>query len=83
MDHKYFHTSQLIEKSDVYSFGVLLAELLTGKKALAFDRLEDERNLAMHFVFSINENCLFEILDQRMLNEGNDEQIEEVSMLMM
>ena len=37
----------------------------------------------MHFVFSINENRLFEILDQRMLNEGNDEQIEEVAMLMM
>ena len=37
----------------------------------------------MHFVFSINENRLFEILDQRMLNEGNDEQIEEVDMLMM
>ena len=37
----------------------------------------------MHFVFSINENRLFEILDQRMLNEVNDEQIEEVAMLMM
>ena len=37
----------------------------------------------MHFVFSINENRLFEILDQPMLNEGNDGQIEEVAMLMM
>uniref|UniRef100_A0A7N2MI87 Protein kinase domain-containing protein n=1 Tax=Quercus lobata TaxID=97700 RepID=A0A7N2MI87_QUELO len=81
LDPEYFHSSQLTEKSDVYSFGVLLAELLTGMKALSFERPEEERNLAMHFVSSMNESRLFEILDQQMLNEGNVEQLNEVAML--
>ncbi|KAK7840739.1 wall-associated receptor kinase 3, partial [Quercus suber] len=81
LDPEYFHSSQLTEKSDVYSFGVLLAELLTGMKALSFERPEEERNLAMHFVSSMNESRLLEILDQRMLNEGNVVQLNEVAML--
>uniref|UniRef100_A0A2N9IK48 Protein kinase domain-containing protein n=1 Tax=Fagus sylvatica TaxID=28930 RepID=A0A2N9IK48_FAGSY len=81
LDPEYLQSSQLTEKSDVYSFGVLLAELLTGKKALSFDRPEEERNLAMHFVLSMKENRLFEILDPRVVNEGNAEQLMEVAML--
>uniref|UniRef100_A0A7N2MK39 Uncharacterized protein n=1 Tax=Quercus lobata TaxID=97700 RepID=A0A7N2MK39_QUELO len=81
LDPEYFHSSQLTRKSDVYSFGVLLAELLTGMKALSFERPGEERNLAMHFVLSMNESRLFEILDQQMLNEGNVEQLNEVAML--
>ena len=81
LDPEYFQSSQLTEKSDVYSFGVLLAELLTGKKALSFDRPEAERNLAMHFVLAMKENRLFEILDRRVLNEGNAEHVMEVAML--
>jgi len=52
-------TSQLSEKSDVYSFGVVMVELLTGKKALSFDRLEIDRNLAISFVTAIKEDRLF------------------------
>ncbi len=81
LDREYFHSSQLTEKSDVYSFGVLLAELLTGMKALSFERPKEERSLAMHFVSSINENRLFEILDHQVMNEGNVEQLNEVAML--
>ncbi|KAL7246102.1 hypothetical protein ACSBR2_001270 [Camellia fascicularis] len=45
LDPEYMLTSQLTEKSDVYSFGVVLVELITGKKALSFNRPEEERNL--------------------------------------
>ncbi|KAL7263072.1 hypothetical protein ACSBR1_001281 [Camellia fascicularis] len=64
LDLEYFHTSQLTEKSDVYSFGVVLVELLTGKKALSFNKPELERNLAMYFVSSMKEDHLFEIVDE-------------------
>ncbi|WKA07971.1 hypothetical protein VitviT2T_025738 [Vitis vinifera] len=81
LDPEYFHSSQLTEKSDVYSFGVVLVELLTGKKALSFDRLEEERNLAMFFVSSMKDDRLFEILDDRVLNEGNTKHLKEVAIL--
>jgi serine/threonine protein kinase len=51
LDPEYFHTSQLTEKSDVYSFGVVVAELLTGKEALSFNRPESDRNLVMYLCF--------------------------------
>uniref|UniRef100_A0A7N2LKG8 Protein kinase domain-containing protein n=1 Tax=Quercus lobata TaxID=97700 RepID=A0A7N2LKG8_QUELO len=38
LDPEYMQTSQLTEKSDVYSFRVVLVELLTGEKALSFDK---------------------------------------------
>ena len=49
LDPEYIQTSQLTEKSNVYSFGVVMAELLTSKKALSFDRPEIDRNLAISF----------------------------------
>ncbi|KAF5467875.1 hypothetical protein F2P56_012085 [Juglans regia] len=79
LDPKYFHTSQLTEKSDVYSFGVVIAELLTGEKALSMDRPEAERNLAMYFVTAMKEDRLLQIIDDRILIEGNIEEIKEVA----
>ncbi|KAG6626162.1 hypothetical protein CIPAW_15G028800, partial [Carya illinoinensis] len=79
LDPEYFHTSQLTGKSDVYSFGVVIAELLTGEKALSMDRPESERNLAMYFVTAIKEDRLLQIIDDRILKEGNTEEIKEVA----
>ncbi|KAG6682472.1 hypothetical protein I3842_13G143800 [Carya illinoinensis] len=79
LDPEYFHTSQLTGKSDVYSFGVVIAELLTGEKALSMDRPESERNLAMYFVTTIKEDRLLQIIDDRILKEGNTEEIKEVA----
>ncbi|KAG2665814.1 hypothetical protein I3760_15G025800 [Carya illinoinensis] len=79
LDPEYFHTSQLTEKSDIYSFGVVIAELLTGEKALSMDRPETERNLAMHFVIAMKEDRLLQIIDDRILTEGNIEEIKEVA----
>ncbi|CAL5443084.1 unnamed protein product [Camellia sinensis] len=81
LDPEYFHTSQLTGKSDVYSFGVVLVELLTGKKALSFDRPEFERNLAMYFVSSMKENRLFEIVDEQVMNVAKADQLKEVAIL--
>ncbi|EEF52934.1 wall-associated kinase, putative [Ricinus communis] len=81
LDPQYFLTSQLTEKSDVYSFGIVLAELMTGKQALLFDRQEEERNLAMYFISSMKENCLSNILDDRIFQEMNDNRIIQVAEL--
>ncbi|KAG6626144.1 wall-associated receptor kinase 2-like [Carya illinoinensis] len=75
LDPEYFHTSQLTGKSDVYSFGVVIA----GEKALSMDRPESERNLAMYFVTAIKEDRLLQIIDDRILKEGNTEEIKEVA----
>ncbi|MED6216721.1 hypothetical protein PIB30_010468 [Stylosanthes scabra] len=77
LDPEYFHTSHLTEKSDVYSFGVVLAELLTGRKALCFDLPENDRNLAMYFISSVNKGLLLQILDNQITNGTKPEQVME------
>ncbi|KAG2665810.1 hypothetical protein I3760_15G025600 [Carya illinoinensis] len=79
LDPEYFHTSQLTKKSDVYSFGVVMAELLTGEKAVSMFKPESERNLAMYFETAMKEDRLLQIIDDRILNEGNFEEIMEVA----
>ncbi|KAJ0681198.1 putative protein kinase RLK-Pelle-WAK family [Helianthus annuus] len=81
LDPEYFHTSQLTEKSDVYSFRVVLAELLTGKKPLCMDRIEDERNLATYFIMSLKGDRLFQILEPRVVREGTLEQLQQIGEL--
>ncbi|KAE9594852.1 hypothetical protein Lal_00013263 [Lupinus albus] len=81
LDPEYFHTSQFTDKSDVYSFGVVLAELLTGKKPISLLNCEEARNLASYFVLSMEENQLFEIIDKRVADEAQKEQITAVANL--
>ncbi|GJX65036.1 putative wall-associated receptor kinase-like protein 16 [Tanacetum coccineum] len=77
LDPEYLQQNQLTDKSDVYSFGVVLVELLTGRKALSFDRPEKERNLAMYFLSSLKEGRLFQVLDANLqLNEVPNEIIQ-------
>nr|DAD39437.1 TPA_asm: hypothetical protein HUJ06_013760 [Nelumbo nucifera] len=75
LDPEYFHTSQLTEKSDVYSFGVVLIELLTSKKPLCFERSQEQRNLATYFISSMKENCLFEMIENRFVDEKNVDEL--------
>ncbi|KAF5450683.1 hypothetical protein F2P56_031013 [Juglans regia] len=83
LDPEYFHSSQLTKKSDVYSFGVAVAELLTGKKALSFDRPESDRNLAVIFCSAVKEDRLHQILDDHIVSDGNINEINEVAKLVM
>ncbi|KAK4391240.1 Wall-associated receptor kinase [Sesamum angolense] len=82
LDPEYMQTNQLTEKSDVYSFGVVLLELLTGRKAITFDKPEEEKNLANFFLSVLKQEHLLQILDDNILgNDQNREQIIEVAML--
>ncbi|KAG6675848.1 hypothetical protein I3842_15G125300, partial [Carya illinoinensis] len=81
LDPEYFHTSQLTEKSDMYSFGVVLAELLTGEKAISSFRPDSYKNLAMYFVSVIKEDRLLQILEDHIVNDSNIEVLKEVASL--
>ncbi|KAL2503452.1 Wall-associated receptor kinase 2 [Abeliophyllum distichum] len=81
LDPEYMQTSQLTEKSDVYSFGVVLIELLTGKKALSYDRPEEQRNLASYFLLTLKQDQLFQVLDDNIVSEENNEELISVATL--
>ncbi|RZC85074.1 hypothetical protein C5167_047857 [Papaver somniferum] len=75
LDPEYFRTSQLTDKSDVYSFGVVLIELLTGEKALSFERSQQQRTLANYFISLLEVNNFSHLLGSRVLNDGNPEHV--------
>ncbi|KAK1400808.1 putative WALL ASSOCIATED KINASE (WAK)-LIKE 10 [Heracleum sosnowskyi] len=76
LDPEYFQSSQFTDKSDVYSFGVVLVELLTGLKPILAPRAHDEgRSLATHFLMTMKENRIFDILDPRIAKEDRKEEI--------
>nr|CAB3483302.1 unnamed protein product [Digitaria exilis] len=73
LDPEYMQTSKLTSKSDVYSFGVVLLELLTCRKAMNLNALEEEKNLSSHFLLAVSENRLVEILDEQIKTEQSVE----------
>ncbi|KAB1211686.1 Wall-associated receptor kinase-like 22 [Morella rubra] len=75
LDPEYFRSSQFSEKSDVYSFGVVLAELLTGEKAIFSTIVQETKGLAAYFTDSMEENNLLNIIDNRVLEDGEKEEI--------
>ncbi|KAM0953545.1 putative protein kinase RLK-Pelle-WAK family [Dioscorea sansibarensis] len=81
LDPEYFHTGLLTEKSDVYSFGVVLVELITGRPPVCSHEPEEERSLANYFLINMERNQVFEILEPRVVNEGDSAQLKEVAEL--
>ncbi|KAK3405203.1 hypothetical protein EUGRSUZ_K01462 [Eucalyptus grandis] len=81
LDPEYFQSSQFTDKSDVYSFGVVLVELLTGQKPISSLREQEGRSLVTYFIISMEENCLFNIVDAQVLKEGKKEEIASVANL--
>ncbi|KAI4356389.1 hypothetical protein L6164_000416 [Bauhinia variegata] len=76
LDPGYYYTGQLTEKSDVYSFGVVLIELLTGQKAVSSIGSDGyAKSLASYFRTCMDDNCLFDILDENVMKEGDKEHI--------
>ena len=65
----------LSEESDVYSFGVVLVELLTGQKPISSVKEQGLQSLASYFLLCMEENRLFDIVDARVMQEGEKEDI--------
>ncbi|KAM1429819.1 hypothetical protein ACFX2I_045969 [Malus domestica] len=82
LDPEYFQSSQFTDKSDVYSFGVVLVELLTGQKPISSSRSQEQgRSLATYFIISMQEDCLFDILDAQVVKGGSKADIAIVAKL--
>ncbi|KAI3466881.1 hypothetical protein Pfo_023544 [Paulownia fortunei] len=79
LDPEYFRSGQLNDKSDVYGFGVVLAEILTGQKAVS--SIKDYTGLAIRFRSAVKEHCLFKILEKVVADEGQKEEILAVAKL--
>ena len=78
LDPEYFQTSQFTEKSDVYSFGVVLVELLTGQKPITLLSSEEAKSLASYFIMCVEQDCVFDVIDERVMKEGDKNHIMEV-----
>ncbi|XVF48020.1 hypothetical protein PTKIN_Ptkin03bG0157000 [Pterospermum kingtungense] len=74
LDPEYFQSSQFTGKSDVYSFGVVLVELITGQKPISLVKIGEGRSLATHFILSMKENWLFDIVDPRIMQDSVHEE---------
>lgn len=72
LDPEYYINFQLTDKSDVYSFGVVLVELLTSKKAVDFNREEEDVNLVVYFGNILKQERFVDAIDP-MLKEGASE----------
>ncbi|XP_042392574.1 putative wall-associated receptor kinase-like 16 isoform X2 [Zingiber officinale] len=81
LDPEYYQTGQLTEKSDVYSFGVILLELLTGKKPIYLTKTGLQQNLATNFLQTTREETLFDLIEDRILQEGTEQELFEISSL--
>ncbi|PRQ20240.1 putative protein kinase RLK-Pelle-WAK family [Rosa chinensis] len=85
LDPEYFRSSKFTEKSDVYSFGVVLVELLTGKKPVSAIKVlkqeEEYQSLVACFIILMQENRLFDIVDEQVSKEGSKKDIRIVANL--
>ncbi|KAK9692176.1 hypothetical protein RND81_09G246000 [Saponaria officinalis] len=81
LDPEYFQSHQFTEKSDVYSFGVVLVELVTGKKPIHPTGNGGWISLAAEFLSKMEDSCLFDILDSRIIDEGKEEEFVAVAEL--
>ncbi|KZV19522.1 kinase [Dorcoceras hygrometricum] len=80
-DPEYFQSSKYTDKSDVYSFGVVIVELLTGERTISLIGDEEGTGLIAYFLQSMENNQLFDIIDSRVLEEGQKEEIMDIARL--
>ncbi|KAK8671388.1 hypothetical protein V6N13_037984 [Hibiscus sabdariffa] len=62
-------------------FGVVLVELLTGQKAISTFGSREKRGLVSHFMSSMEENHLLNIVDAEIVKDGQNDEVVAVAQL--
>lgn len=73
---EYFMYGKVSDKIDVYSFGVVLLELLSGKRAIAFESLKSPESLVMWAKPILESGDVISILDPNLGKNFNKDQVE-------
>ncbi|XP_031256957.1 wall-associated receptor kinase-like 20 [Pistacia vera] len=81
LDPEYYLNFQLTDKSDVYSFGVVLLELLTSKRAIDFNREEENVNLVVYMKKIIDEERLMDAVDPVLKEKATNLDLETIKAL--
>jgi serine/threonine protein kinase len=69
LDPEAFVSHHLTDKSDVYSFGVVLLELITRKRAIYIDNLNEKKSLSHTFILMFQQNKLQDMLDCEIIDD--------------
>ncbi|CAN6348510.1 unnamed protein product [Urochloa humidicola] len=69
LDPETFLSHHLTDKSDVYSFGVVLLELVTRKRAIYIDNLNEQNSLSHTFTLMFHQNKLWDMLDCEIIDD--------------
>ncbi|XP_049386325.1 wall-associated receptor kinase-like 20 [Solanum stenotomum] len=78
LDPEYYLNLQLTDRSDVYSFGVVLLELLTSKKAIDFNRDEENVNLVVYMKRIMDGEKLMDVIDPFIKDGASKVEIETI-----
>ncbi|CAH8389014.1 unnamed protein product [Eruca vesicaria subsp. sativa] len=81
VDPEYLQSNHFTGKSDVYSFGVVLIELVTGGKPVSLLRPQEVRMLGAYFLEAMRNDRLHDILDARIKEECDQEEVLAVAKL--
>ncbi|KAL0651465.1 hypothetical protein Bca4012_094156 [Brassica carinata] len=81
VDPEYLQSNHFTGKSDVYSFGVVLIELVTGGRPISLLRPQEVRMLGAYFLEAMRNDRLHDILDARIKEECDQEEVLAVAKL--
>ncbi|KAL9247433.1 hypothetical protein vseg_020865 [Gypsophila vaccaria] len=76
LDPEYYKNFQLTDRSDVYSFGMVLLELLSSKKAIDFNREDEDVNLVVHVSKLADKERLLDAVDPGLTKTASNLEIE-------
>ncbi|KAL8517519.1 hypothetical protein ACS0TY_015679 [Phlomoides rotata] len=72
---------QLTNRSNIYSFGVVLLELLTAKRAIDFNRDEEDVNLVVYMKRTFNEEKLVAVIDPVLKDGASEVELETMKVM--